>query len=82
MSDFSAACKNGLKRNPNDLFTHLTLAGAYSLSGREEEARAEAKEVLKINPKFSIEKFAKRLPYKNQADTEKLVYVMRKAGLK
>jgi hypothetical protein len=31
------------------------LAGIYIMMGREEEARAEAAEVLKINPKFSLE---------------------------
>ena len=31
----------------------------YSLMGREKEARAEAEEVLRINPKFSLDYFAK-----------------------
>jgi hypothetical protein len=47
----------------------------YSWSGRDEEARAEAAEVLRINPKFSLERFAKR------ADPE-LVSALHKAGLK
>ena len=32
------------------------------MMGREEEARAEAAEVLRINPKFSVDYFAKILP--------------------
>ena len=47
----------------------------YSLSGRDEEARAEAAEVLRIDPDFSLDKFAKKA-----APT--LVSALRKAGLK
>jgi hypothetical protein len=53
-----------------------------SLLGREEEARAEAAEMLRINPKFSVEKWAKRLTYKNQADADRFISALRKAGLK
>jgi hypothetical protein len=46
------------------------------------EATAAAKEVLRINPKFSIESHAKTLPYKDKADIEREVAALRKAGLK
>jgi hypothetical protein len=55
---------------------------AYSLSGQDDGARAAAAEVLRINPKFSVENYAKRLPYKNQAYAETLANALRKAGLK
>ena len=67
---------------PNNLFTRLRLAAAYSLLGREEEAHAEAAEVLRINPKFSLEHFSKTIPFKNQSDTDHLINAVRKAGLK
>jgi hypothetical protein len=50
-------------------------------AGREQEARAEAEEVLKIEPKFSVKDFAKILAFKNQADLERLTDALRKAGL-
>jgi hypothetical protein len=50
--------------------------------GREKEARAAASEVLKINPKFSVDSFAKTLPYKDQSVTDRVVVALRKAGLK
>ena len=50
--------------------------------GREKEARAEAEEVLRINPKFSLEGFAKRSLLKNQAQKNRIVEALRKAGLK
>ncbi len=75
-------CEKAVRREPNSLFARLFLAAAYSRAGRNEEARIEAAEVLRINPKFSLEKFAKSLTYKNQEDVERTVSALRKAGLK
>jgi Tfp pilus assembly protein PilF len=52
------------------------------MMGREKEARAEAEEVLRIDPKFSLDYFAKAHPYKDQSQTDKVVNALRKAGLK
>jgi hypothetical protein len=52
------------------------------MMGREKEARAEAAEVLRINPNFSVDYFAKTLPYKDQKVTNNLIDALRKAGLK
>ena len=49
--------------------------------GREEEARAEAAEVLRIEPRFSLTRFAKAQPYKNQADADLFHNALAKAGL-
>ena len=49
---------------------------------KKDEAAAEAKEVLQIDPKFSVESHAKVLPYKNKVDIEREVDALRKAGLK
>ena len=58
------------------------MASAYSACSRDEEARAEANEVLRIDPKFSGAYFAKRLKLKKQADKELYIVGLRKAGLK
>ena len=52
------------------------------MMGREKDARAEAAEVLRINPKFSLDSLAKILPYKDQLETDKITDALRKAGLK
>ena len=52
------------------------------MMGREKEARAEAAEVLRVNPKFSLNSLAKMLPYKDQSQTDKIVNALRKAELK
>ena len=67
--------------SPNDYTTRGSLALAYSLAGREEEARSIAEEVLRINPKFSIQKALKAIPYKNTADSDLIAEASRKAGL-
>jgi len=61
---------------------HLNLAVIYSEMGREEEARAEAAEVLRINPNFSLEVARQVLPIKDPADLERYLAGLRKAGLK
>jgi adenylate cyclase len=77
-----ATWKKALKANPDYLLAHVFLAACYSSTGRDAEAAGAAKEVLQINPKFTIESYAKTLLYKNQADVERELAALRKAGLK
>ena len=77
-----AAHRDALIRNPNLLLAHLGLAGIYSELGREEEARAEAAEVLRISPAFSLEGWRQFSPLKDQAILERQIDALRKAGLK
>jgi len=67
--------------SPNDYSTRWSLAVAYILAGREEEARSLAEEILRINPKFSFQRGLRAVPYKNSADSELLAGASRKAGL-
>jgi adenylate cyclase len=77
-----SACKKVFHQEPKNVIARLVLAATYSLSGREEEARAEAAEILRIDPKFSLEGLAKTRPHKNQANTKSYIDALRKAGLK
>src|SRR5262245_14291252 len=47
--------KQALTLNPNLMFSHLNLAICYAELGRQEEARAEVAEVLRIVPIASLE---------------------------
>jgi adenylate cyclase len=76
-----ATWKKAANLRPNYLNAHTFLAACYSSLNRQAEAAAAAKEVLRINPKFSLESYVKRLPYKNKADIERYVAALRKAGL-
>jgi len=77
-----SACEEALRRGSNNLFAHINASLVYSICGREEEARATAAEVLRISPKFSLEKFAKNIKIKNQAAKEEVIDALRNAGLK
>jgi adenylate cyclase len=74
--------KNVLHRDANDFLGHLFLTMSYSQLGREEEARAEAAEVLRINPKFRAERLRTMAPSKNREKVERAIDALRKAGLK
>ena len=72
----------GAARYPNFLGAHLNLAAVYSELGKEADARAEAAEVLRLNPKFSLEVHKQRVPIKDPAMLERHIAALRKAGLK
>jgi len=77
-----AALKRTLQREPKDVLSYIILTGTYVRAGREEEARATAAEILKIDPNFSAERQAATLPWKDPAKNEQALAVLRKAGLK
>jgi adenylate cyclase len=75
-----AACEKALNRNPDELLSHLFIAAAYSVSGREKEASTAVSRVLRLNPKFSLKVIYNR-PFKRKTDIELLANALRKAGL-
>jgi adenylate cyclase len=75
-----SAFKKAIQLAPDDIVAHITLAVTYIMMGRKEEARAEAAEVLRTNPKFSVDDYVKSIRSKDQRD--KVADAMRKAGLK
>jgi adenylate cyclase len=77
-----APLKQLLTHHPNILGAHLTLAAVYSELDKEAEAQAEAAEVLRLNPKFSLELHKERAPIKDPVMLERHIAALRKAGLK
>ena len=70
-----------IERNPDHIGPHIGLTICYVECGREQDARAQAAEVVKVDPKFSLGKFADALTYKDPAQTERALDALRKAGL-
>jgi len=68
-------------RFPNVLWPHEWLAAAHAQSGQLEEARAEAAEVLRINPGFTIQGVKRLWVYKSPDDVEHFLDGLRKARL-
>ena len=71
-------CEKAVRKDPDSFLTHLMMAQVYARAGRLEEARVQAAEVLRINPKFSIEKFLAGNKAKHKHEYAE---AMRKAGL-
>ncbi|MGA2315001.1 MAG: tetratricopeptide repeat protein [Thermodesulfobacteriota bacterium] len=71
-----------LQKEPNQLLTQVSLVATLMQAGKEDEARAEAAKVLRIDPNFSLERFAKLSLYKDRSETDRLINALRKAGLK
>jgi adenylate cyclase len=77
-----APLKQYLSHHPNILGAHLTLAAVYSELGKEAEARGEAAEVLRLNPRFSLEVHKQHMPIKDPTVSERHIAALREAGLK
>jgi len=77
-----AALKRTLRVEPKDVLAYIILTSTYMRAGREEEGRATAAEILKIDPKFSAERMAATTPWKDPAKNERTLALLRKAGLK
>jgi adenylate cyclase len=70
-----------LERAPRSDMTRAYLASLYGITDRIEDARRVWKEMLEINPEFSIEHLRRVLPYKDSAWFERLIEGVHKAGL-
>jgi tetratricopeptide (TPR) repeat protein len=73
--------EKAIQDHPDAFYVRLSATAVYSLAGRDEEARAEAAEVLKLNPEFTLKKWEKSLKYKDQKDQEQFISALSKAGL-
>jgi TolB-like protein/predicted Zn-dependent protease len=69
--------------DPNNAWVHLGLIYSYMELGYEREARIEAREVMRIAPKFSLEMAQRRLPgYFDDVAGQHYLDNLRHAGLK
>ena len=75
-----SAYKKVIQLSPDDITAHLGLAATYAMMGHENEARSEGAEVLRINPKFSVERAMKNTPPGVRRD--RMTEALLKAGLK
>ena len=75
-------CEKAVVQEPNDLLARIMMTVVYSLSGRDEDARVQAAEVLRIQPMFSLKGVEKKLTYRKKPDREQFLGALRKAGLK
>jgi len=70
-----------LARSPNARGPHQQLAMTYAQMGRKEDARAEAAEVLRVEPGYTIERVSRANRFKDPRDADHFFGGLRKAGL-
>jgi adenylate cyclase len=73
--------KKAIEQEPNDIFAYMVLASVCIMAGREAEARDAAREVLRLNPKFSVAQVDKIRPDKDRAVAKRWCDTLRQAGL-
>ena len=76
-----ASFKRRLIRMPRSDVTRAYLAALYGHTGRHEEARQLWRELMEINPKYSLEHMRRVMPYKSPATFDRFFDGLRKAGL-
>jgi adenylate cyclase len=74
--------KRLLQEYPDHFLGNIALTSTYFRMGRMEEARAQLAEVMRINPKFSLDNFEKIIRYKDPEYTKRTIDTYRKLGLK
>ena len=80
--DAVETAKRAKARAPNRTTPRIHLAAAYIELGRIEEARDEAKEVLRIDPKFTVSRWKRRITdYKDRAAVDRIGNLLLRAGL-
>ena len=77
-----AIADKAVKLGPQFLLPRTSLAAASAAAGDYGRASKHAEEVLKIEPQFSVTRYAKGQIYKNPKDLERALDALRKAGLK
>jgi tetratricopeptide (TPR) repeat protein len=72
--------KKAVERSPKSQPSRLILITSYGLAGRDEEARSQAKELLKMYPKYCVKERRQGI-YKDPAIDERNKNAQRKAGI-
>ncbi len=80
-ADAEATFKRRLIHMPSSDVTRAYLASLYGHTDRHDEARRLWKELMAINPQYTIEHSRQVLPYSDPAPLEQFVQGLRKAGL-
>jgi tetratricopeptide (TPR) repeat protein len=73
--------REGLSHYSDNTHLHARLAMLCAPSGPKEEAGASVREVLRIDPAYSAQRYANSMPYKDPTLRAQMLELLRKAGL-
>lgn len=74
-------CRNVINSVPSAPMSRSMLAASLVAIGRQEEAKAEVREMIAVNPDYTIANIPISLPYRDPKDLEQLLYALRQAGV-
>ena len=77
-----ASNKKSFQIAPNDLFNRVVQLVCTCTPDAKMRPGSSVAEIQRIAPNFSVERFAKALPYKDEATRDRYIDSLRKAGLK
>jgi adenylate cyclase len=77
----AAAYHDAINRNYTPIMGYERLAAIHALKGDLDKAKEYAAKLLELKPDFTIEGWAKALPYKDKEDLDHELNALRKAGL-
>jgi class 3 adenylate cyclase/tetratricopeptide (TPR) repeat protein len=75
------AAKESLRLNPKNNDARLILCSDYKLTADHDRARRVADEIIASEPAFRLSDYARSQPYRNPAARDRLIRVLREAGL-
>ncbi len=76
-----ATLENTVKRFPAFISGRVALTSCYVLMGKEQEAKQEAREILRRDPAYTIAQYTTPNLYRNKDTMEKWAESLRKAGI-
>ena len=76
-----AAFRRGVARSPQFMPNHFYLAVTYADQERNSEARAEAAELIRLNPAMTLNSAQRLLPYRDRSRLEHCLNGLQEAGL-
>ena len=73
--------QRSINQTPEWINPHIGLTACYAAMGRLEDARTQAAEVLRIDPRYSIGRYATAMTYKQPEHAQHYLDALREAGL-
>lgn len=73
--------EKSIARNPDHIGARIGLTSCFAELGREDLAKAQAAELLRISPKFTLAKYAESMTYKDPEHEKRSLDALRQADL-
>ncbi len=73
--------QRSINQAPDYISPHIGLTACYAAMGRLEDARAQAAQILRLSPKFSVARYAQALTYRLPEHAQHNLDALREAGL-